>query len=400
MYCEVCGTPIPKGSQFCPNCGRPVRKEAPQKPMLLRWGLPALIVVMIAAVLCGLLFRSRMNEHGTQEAQVSQPLSVWSQELPEAYETLLSDYANAIEHGWSQDRLAEADLSYMASYYYDPANLGYLCTDLDRNSVPELFLGDMVSQENGTPFFFELYTLTDGTLTRLFSGGERDTLSLCLDGTVMEKGADGAYSSCVYYYTLETGGTLHLKESLQLLSDSGDVSSWIHRIGEGDEGEIISDQEALAVQSSYYRTMTEVAAIVLNHDTVICRDKAYWNGSEYLVVDENYFPVDGDIPYTVEEYLPDMYCFPDLRFDQEQGPQDDCIFRTWNQEENRYDYVEEPSISVVMQGIRENFTATSSSSSPMPLLTATPTTRCMTTCAFFSPPRHSPAAATTVSPPV
>ena len=42
-----------------------------------------------------------------------------------------------------------------------------------------------------------------------------------------------------------------MKESLQLLSDSGDVSSWIHRIGEGDEGEIISDQEALAVQSSY-----------------------------------------------------------------------------------------------------------------------------------------------------
>ena len=92
---------------------------------------------------------------------------------------------------------------------------------------------------------------------------------------------------------------------------------------------------------AYYRTMTEVAAIVLNHDTVICRDKAYWNGSEYLVVDENYFPVDGDIPYTVEEYLPDMYCFPDLRFDQEQGPQGDCIFRTWNQEENRYDSVED-----------------------------------------------------------
>ena len=92
---------------------------------------------------------------------------------------------------------------------------------------------------------------------------------------------------------------------------------------------------------AYHREMTEVAAIVLNHDTIINRDKAYWNGSEYLVVDKSYFPIDGDIPYTVEEYLPDMYCFPDLRFDQEQGPQDDCIFRTWNQAENRYDYVED-----------------------------------------------------------
>lgn len=92
---------------------------------------------------------------------------------------------------------------------------------------------------------------------------------------------------------------------------------------------------------AYHREMTEVAAIVLNHDTVICRDKAYWNGSECLVVDENFFPLEEEVPYTVEEYLPDMCCFPDLRFDQEQGPQDDCIFRTWNQEENRYDYVED-----------------------------------------------------------
>lgn len=91
---------------------------------------------------------------------------------------------------------------------------------------------------------------------------------------------------------------------------------------------------------AYYRDMTEVAGIVLNHDVVACRDKAYWNGSEYLVLDEHYFPLEGEIPYTVEDYLPDLYCFPDLRFEQEQGPEDDCIFRSWNQEANRYDYVE------------------------------------------------------------
>lgn len=91
---------------------------------------------------------------------------------------------------------------------------------------------------------------------------------------------------------------------------------------------------------AYYREMTEVAAIVLNHDTVIKRDKAYWNGSEYLVLDENYWPLEDETLYTVEEYLPDLYCFPDLRFDKKQGPEDDCIFRTWNQEANRYDYVE------------------------------------------------------------
>ena len=90
----------------------------------------------------------------------------------------------------------------------------------------------------------------------------------------------------------------------------------------------------------YSTEMTEVAGIVLNEETVANRDKAYWNGSEYQVVDENYWPLEEGAVYSVEEHLPDGYCFPDLRYpENRQGLYNDRIFHTWNEAENRYDYV-------------------------------------------------------------
>ena len=56
--------------------------------------------------------------------------------------------------------------------------------------------------------------------------------------------------------------------------------------------------------------MTEVAGIVLNEETVANRDKAYWNGSEYQVVDEHYWPLEEGTVYSVEEHLPDWILLP------------------------------------------------------------------------------------------
>ena len=90
----------------------------------------------------------------------------------------------------------------------------------------------------------------------------------------------------------------------------------------------------------FHREMSEVAGIVLNEEIVANRDKAYWNGTEYLVVDENYWPLEEGTVYSVEEHLPDLYCFPDLRYPQgRQGLYNDRIFHIWNESEERYDYV-------------------------------------------------------------
>ncbi len=93
----------------------------------------------------------------------------------------------------------------------------------------------------------------------------------------------------------------------------------------------------------YYKEMTEVAGIVLNGAKVANRDKAYWNGSEYLMVDDQYWPLESREPYTVAEDMPDGYCFPELRYPQRrQGLYNDRIFHSWNEQNQCYDYVTGP----------------------------------------------------------
>ena len=90
----------------------------------------------------------------------------------------------------------------------------------------------------------------------------------------------------------------------------------------------------------FYTDMTEVAGIVLNNETIVNRDKAYWDGREYWVVDESYWPLEEGVPYRVEECLPDLYCFPALVYSEDwQSDSGERIFHTWNSEEGRYDYV-------------------------------------------------------------
>lgn len=131
-----------------------------------------------------------------------------------------------------------------------------------------------------------------------------------------------------------------------------------------------------------------MAGIVLNEETVANRDKAYWNGCEYQVVNEHYWPLEEGTVYSMEEHLPDGYCFPDLRYPEDkQGLYNDRIFHTWNEAENRYDYVKQGSCtSAATREIRGNSTTASSSFSPSPWWTALLTTRCTTICVSFSLP--------------
>ncbi len=88
---------------------------------------------------------------------------------------------------------------------------------------------------------------------------------------------------------------------------------------------------------SFYRDTTEVGAIVLNGETVVSRDVAWWNGNGYMLVDGDIQPT--DTPYTVNEHLENMWCFPDLRYpDSDFG--DHRIFVTGYDDENGLQYVE------------------------------------------------------------
>ena len=90
----------------------------------------------------------------------------------------------------------------------------------------------------------------------------------------------------------------------------------------------------------YYKEMTEVAGIVLNGQTKVRRDKPYWNGSQYVEIENLYWPREGMPLYTVEEDLPDMYCFPALQYPTgRQGAANDRIYHNWNPQTQSLEYI-------------------------------------------------------------
>lgn len=85
----------------------------------------------------------------------------------------------------------------------------------------------------------------------------------------------------------------------------------------------------------YYKDMTEVATIVLNGEEVVKRDIAYWNGDNYLEMDENYELIGSN--YSVEADLKNMWCFPYLEYPRENYEAfGDRIFVKWNEEFGEY----------------------------------------------------------------
>lgn len=60
----------------------------------------------------------------------------------------------------------------------------------------------------------------------------------------------------------------------------------------------------------FYQEMTDCAALVLNGEKTIKRDLAYWNGSEYVCIE------DFSVPYSMEDQIKDMELFVELPYTQ------------------------------------------------------------------------------------
>lgn len=144
-------------------------------------------------------------------------------ELPECYRELIASAQDCLE-GKTEGEPEDFDFSYII-YQYGPnpntdykETLGYLIEDVDGNGTEELIFG-----ENGTGAWegviYDLYTVHDGELVHVFSGGERDRYFLCENGMIANEGSSSAATSSYVYYVLE-GTDLHLAEAL--LFNAGD----------------------------------------------------------------------------------------------------------------------------------------------------------------------------------
>ncbi len=80
----------------------------------------------------------------------------------------------------------------------------------------------------------------------------------------------------------------------------------------------------------FYREMTEVASIVLNENEVVHRDIAYWDGKSYFQINEKLDALTGNA-YAIEKYLPDMWCFPAIRYPDAVMQNHERLFKSWDE---------------------------------------------------------------------
>lgn len=106
----------------------------------------------------------------------------------------------------------ENGICYIFGMYDTFERSGFYLVDLDGDGIEELLLGDNGDGTwRGTVYM--IYTIKDGLLQKVCSGGERDTYTLCEGNYIMEELTGGAANGVTAYYTFEDS-ELKLKEAV------------------------------------------------------------------------------------------------------------------------------------------------------------------------------------------
>lgn len=163
---------------------------------------------------------------------------------------------------YSAEVYRENGICYIFGMYDIFESSGFYLVDLNGDGVEELLLG-----ENGNGSWrgtiYMIYTIKDGLLQMVCSGGERDTYTLCEGNYIEEEGSSGAASGLTAYYTFEDS-KLKLKEAvvydgfydsenpLFLCTESLDVATGVH----------ITSEEAAAIYDKYQNRLIEFTLFV------------------------------------------------------------------------------------------------------------------------------------------
>lgn len=176
------------------------------------------------------------------------------------YEQLIADARECIEGKVEEDPEEYYDFSYIiyryGAYFGASLRLGYLIEDIDGNGTDELIFGqndDPDSAWNGV--IYDLYTISDGELVHVFSGGERSTYTLCENGMIAHEGADGADMFVFAYYIFE-GIELHLVEAVLSNGWADRDNPWFYSTQtdsyyDTEKLESVSEEQAWAIIEKY-----------------------------------------------------------------------------------------------------------------------------------------------------
>ncbi len=126
------------------------------------------------------------------------------------YAPILEKYRTALSQDYDMGQLRDAGLNYMCAYHDDTSEIGYAFLDVDQNGIPELFIGEISEGD----YFFDYYTIIEGTSILVAQSSERDRYYLCADGAIANEGSSSAFDSFSAYYTVGAQGQLILSEAV------------------------------------------------------------------------------------------------------------------------------------------------------------------------------------------
>lgn len=185
------------------------------------------------------------------------------------YDCILNMFYTNISQGWSAldgigtDNVMDPDsVSYLFYHMseYSLSETGYAFMDLDNNGQDELFVSSFDVAYDG--MFYDLYTIIEGEIIHLISGGERDRYYLTQKNTINNVGSGGAeLSSNVNYYLDSLQRKLRVNEAVLYDGDKDSENPWFYALEEYyDESTYeknydvltsITEEEARKIQDSF-----------------------------------------------------------------------------------------------------------------------------------------------------
>lgn len=186
------------------------------------------------------------------DAEESKPYDYYEELIAAARECI---EGNVVENPEDYYDFCYIIYQYGASYGASEG-LGYLIEDIDGNGTDELIFGqnsEPDSAYNGV--IYDLFTISDGELVNVFSGGERDRYYFCENGMIANEGSGGASISGWAYYFFE-GAELNLVEAILYNGLKDSDNPWFYStqtdFPDGSENaDSISEERAKTIMEKY-----------------------------------------------------------------------------------------------------------------------------------------------------
>ena len=146
-----------------------------------------LAVKNVPASLSGWGFQARFE--GLGGVTVSAAAYIYVGDFVGAYQSVLSAYRAAYQVGGHSAQYAAANnLSTMITH---SPHVGYALKDLDKDGTPELFIAG-INDDMTRPTMYDVYTLLNGTPSRLAVSAEQNRFYLCTDNSLYNSGSTGS----------------------------------------------------------------------------------------------------------------------------------------------------------------------------------------------------------------